>query len=153
MIDFNIPIDIQQLVKAEQAFHYRIIPIEKKGQLTLLKTDSVDIATLQAELSVLLEFPVQLVKETTENVNRYLSTNYRKSSSKTISSIHYSADFLEKIVINAKEIGSSDIHFEPYENKARVRFRLDGKLKEQFYIPTDEYPILINKILRIEKQD
>lgn len=146
MIDFNIPIDIQQLVKAEQAFHYRIIPIEKKGQLTLLKTDSLDIATLQAELSVLLEFPVQLVKETTENVNRYLSTNYRKSSSKTISSIHYSADFLEKIVINAKEIGSSDIHFEPYENKARVRFRLDGKLKEQFYIPTDEYPILINKI-------
>ncbi|MFV5701707.1 GspE/PulE family protein [Flavobacterium sp. XS2P12] len=146
MIDFNIPVAIQQLVKAEQAFHYRIIPIEEIGDQIVLKTDVADIVSLQSELSILLGFPTQLVEDTTENINRYLSTNYRKSSSNTVSSIHYSVDFLEKIVVNAKEIGSSDIHFEPYEKNARVRFRLDGKLKEQFHIATDEYPILINKI-------
>lgn len=146
MTDFNIPIEIQQLVKAEQAFHYRIIPVEKMGKQIILKTDVADIDSLQSELSILLSFPTQLVKDTTENVNRYLSINYRKSSSNTVSSIHYSVDFLEKIVVNAKEIGSSDIHFEPYEKNARVRFRLDGKLKEQFHIATEEYPILINKI-------
>lgn len=146
MTDFNIPIEIQQLVKAEQAFHYRIIPIEKIGKQIILKTDVADIVSLQSELSILLGFPTLLKEETTENINRYLSTNYRKSSSNTVSSIHYSVDFLEKIVVNAKEIGSSDIHFEPYEKNARVRFRLDGKLKEQFHITTEEYPILINKI-------
>ncbi|WP_281335998.1 GspE/PulE family protein [Flavobacterium eburneipallidum] len=146
MIDFNIPITIQQLVKAEQAYHYRIIPVDKVGTKLILKTDVVDLENLQAELSILLGFPTQLEAETTENINRYLSTNYRKSASNTISSIHYSVDFLEKIVVNAKEIGSSDIHFEPYEKNARVRFRLDGKLKEQFHIATEEYPVLINKI-------
>jgi type IV pilus assembly protein PilB len=146
MTDFNIPIEIQQLVKAEQAFHYRIIPIEKIGKQIILKTDVADVVSLQSELSVLLNFPTQLKGDTTENINRYLSTNYRKSSSNTVSNIHYSVDFIEKIVVNAKEIGSSDIHFEPYEKNARVRFRLDGKLKEQFHITTEEYPILINKI-------
>lgn len=146
MSHFNIPIEIQQLVKPEQAYHYRIIPTEKIGNQLVLKTDTEDILNLQAELSVLLSFPIQLKQETTENINRYLSTNYRKSSSTSVSSIHYSVDFLEKIVVNAKEIGSSDIHFEPYEKNARVRFRLDGKLKEQFHITTEEYPVLINKI-------
>lgn len=146
MTEYNIPIAIQQLIKPEQAYHYRIIPIEKNEEFTILKTDAGDIVNLQTELSILLGFATQLIKETTENVNRYLSTNYRKSTSTTVSNIHYSYDFLEKIVVNAKEIGSSDIHFEPYEKNARVRFRLDGKLKEQFHIATEEYPILINKI-------
>jgi type IV pilus assembly protein PilB len=146
MSHFNIPIEIQQLVKSDQAYHYRIIPAEKIGQQLILKTDNPDINSLQSELSVLLNFPTLLKQETTENINRYLSTNYRKSSSTAVSNIHYSADFLEKIVVTAKEIGSSDIHFEPYEKNARVRFRLDGKLKEQFHISTEEYPVLINKI-------
>lgn len=146
MINFDIPIEFQQLVKSEQAFYYRIIPVGKEGELVRLKTDSIEIQKLQNELSVLLNFAIQLEEESSENINRYLSTNYRKTSSENISSIHYSADFLEKIVLNAKEIGSSDIHFEPYEKNARVRFRLDGKLKEQFHITTEEYPILVNKI-------
>jgi type IV pilus assembly protein PilB len=146
MTNFNISIAIQQLVKAEQAYHYRIIPMEKRGKLVVLKTDVENIDSFQTELAVLLGFPTQLLRDTTENINRYLSTNYRKSTSDTVSEIHYSTDFLEKIVVNAKEIGSSDIHFEPYEKNARVRFRLDGKLKEQFHIATEEYPILINKI-------
>lgn len=146
MIDFNIPIAIQQLVQSEQAYHYRIIPVSKTAGQLVLKTDHIDSERLQSELTILLGFPIELQVETTENINRYLSTNYRKSTSNTVSNIHYTVDFLEKIVLNAKEIDSSDIHFEPYERNARVRFRLDGKLKEQFHIPTDEYPILINKI-------
>ncbi|WP_348799718.1 GspE/PulE family protein [Flavobacterium adhaerens] len=146
MMNFDIPIEFQQLVKSEQAYHYRIIPFGKSQQLVLLKTDAVDILGLQNELSVLFPYSVQLESETTENINRYLSTNYRKTNSNAVSDIHYTSDFLEKIVVNAKEIGSSDIHFEPYEKKARVRFRLDGKLKEQFHISAEEYPIIINKI-------
>jgi len=146
MTNFDIPIEFQQLVKSEQAYYYRIIPVGKSGGLVILKTDAEDTISLQNELSVLLNFPIKLDTESAENINRYLSTNYRKTSSDKIANIHYSSDFLEKIVVNAKEIGSSDIHFEPYEKNARVRFRLDGKLKEQFHITTEEYPVLVNKI-------
>lgn len=146
MKKFDIAIELQQLLTADQAYYYRIVPVEKKQQIIILKTDSNTIESLQNELTVLLPFPVLLEMDTNENISRYLSTNYRKITSNSVSDIHYTSDFLEKIVHNAKEIGSSDIHFEPYEKKARVRFRLDGKLKEQFHIPLEEYPVIINKI-------
>ena len=146
MNNFTIPLNILQLVKAEQAYHYRIVPVNKNEYELILKSDADDTSLLQKELSVLLGFTIVVQKESTLNINKYLSTNYRKVTSEKISNLNYSSDFLEKILINAKEIGSSDIHFEPYENLARVRFRLDGKLKEQFHIKNEEYPIIVNKI-------
>ena len=38
--------------------------------------------------------------------------------------------FVNKILLDAIKKGASDIHFEPYEKKYRVRTRLDGVLKE-----------------------
>jgi len=146
MKKFDIPIEFQQLVESEQAYYYRIIPVGKRQQTVLFKTDASDIESLKNELGILMNFPIDLETDLTENINRYLSTNYRKTSNNNVSEIHYTVDFLEKIVLNAKEIGSSDIHFEPYEKNARVRLRLDGKLKEQFLISIEEYPIIVNKI-------
>ncbi len=146
MTDFIIPTEILQLIKSEQAYYYRIVPFTRKENRILLKTDHNDRNTLQSELAILLGIEVELEAETTENINRLLSTNYRKSNSKAVTDMHYTADFLEKVLINAKEIGSSDIHFEPSENNARVRFRIDGKLTEQFHISTEEYPVIVNKI-------
>jgi type IV pilus assembly protein PilB len=37
--------------------------------------------------------------------------------------------FVNKVLIDAIKRGASDIHFEPYEKKYRVRYRLDGVLK------------------------
>lgn len=146
MTDFHVSTELFQQIKVEQAYHYRIVPVQKKEGVIIFKTDNADIKNLQTELEIVLGFALQLEVETTENINKYLSTNYRKSNSGKVSEIHYSNDFLEKVLISAKEIGSSDIHFEPFEKKARVRFRLDGKLKEQFHISTEEYPIIVNKI-------
>jgi type IV pilus assembly protein PilB len=87
MTNFNIPIEIQQLVKAEQAYHYRIIPTERKGSNIILKTDAHDIASLQAELMIILGFSTQVEQESTENINLYLTTNYRKSSATSVSNI------------------------------------------------------------------
>ena len=145
-INFNLPTELQQLVNPQQAYHYRIIPYAKDGKVITFKTDHADITALKSELIIVLGLLVELISDSPENISRYLSTNYRKSSSDKVSAIHYSNDFLEKILISAKETGSSDIHFEAYEMKARVRFRLDGKLKEQFTISLDEYPVIVNKI-------
>ncbi|MDR2637325.1 MAG: type IV-A pilus assembly ATPase PilB [Zoogloeaceae bacterium] len=38
--------------------------------------------------------------------------------------------FLQKTLIDAINDGASDIHFEPYEKFYRIRFRVDGTLKE-----------------------
>jgi type IV pilus assembly protein PilB len=38
--------------------------------------------------------------------------------------------FINKVMLDAIKKGASDIHFEPYERSYRIRFRLDGVLKE-----------------------
>jgi type IV pilus assembly protein PilB len=38
--------------------------------------------------------------------------------------------YVNKVLIDAINKGASDIHFEPYEKKYRVRYRMDGELKE-----------------------
>ncbi|MFO1494650.1 MAG: type IV-A pilus assembly ATPase PilB [Lysobacterales bacterium] len=38
--------------------------------------------------------------------------------------------FVNKVLVDAIKRGASDIHFEPYEHAFRVRFRMDGMLKQ-----------------------
>jgi len=38
--------------------------------------------------------------------------------------------FINKMLFSAIKMGASDLHFEPYEKRYRVRFRVDGMLKE-----------------------
>jgi type IV pilus assembly protein PilB len=38
--------------------------------------------------------------------------------------------FLQKMLVDAINARASDLHFEPYEHTYRVRFRVDGELRE-----------------------
>lgn len=38
--------------------------------------------------------------------------------------------FLQKMMVDAVNMRASDLHFEPYEHTYRVRFRIDGELRE-----------------------
>ncbi|WP_418513033.1 GspE/PulE family protein [Corallibacter sp.] len=143
--DFNIPTSLIQSITSEQAYHYHIIPVESNNGLLKLKTDRVT-DSLKQELKIVLNKDIALVPETSENIQQYLATNFRKQSQTHSEDFHYSTDFLEKLLLNAKNIGSSDIHFEPYEQKCRIRFRLDGKLKEYYVISLQEYPVIVNKL-------
>lgn len=144
--DYSIPTNLQQQISADQAFHYRIVPIGEDNGTLIFKTDNSDLDSLGSELRIVLDRSVQF--ETCERLELqdYLTANYRQTKAVNKGNLNYTPDFLEKILFTAKEIGSSDIHFEPYETRCRIRFRLDGKLVEQFNIPIHEYPIIINKV-------
>lgn len=136
---------LTQVISSEQAYQYQIIPIEVSTEKITFKTRKVS-ESLKNELGIILGKTVELIPETGENISRYLSTNFRKQISSQTEKLQYSSNFLEKILLNAKSIGSSDIHFEPYEQFCRVRFRLDGKLKEYYIVPLEEYPIIVNQL-------
>lgn len=143
---YNIEINLQQSITAEQAFHYRIVPIEMQNGHLVFKTDSSDVDRLKVELEIVLGKKVKLIEDSKDELQKYLTANYRKRKTSSQENLAFTSDFLEKILFTAKEIGSSDIHFEPYEEKCRIRFRLDGKLVEQYVISIEEYPVIINKI-------
>ncbi|MDX1626703.1 MAG: type IV-A pilus assembly ATPase PilB [Wenzhouxiangellaceae bacterium] len=44
--------------------------------------------------------------------------------------------FVNKVLVDAIRKDASDIHFEPYEDSYRIRFRMDGVLKTQMRPPT-----------------
>jgi type IV pilus assembly protein PilB len=134
---YSLPTPLLQLISSEQAYHYKVIPIAAESDTIVFKT-ATPSSNLKKELSVIFGKAIVFETDSIENINLYLSTNFRKqTASKTL---HFTNDFLENILLSAKDIGSSDIHFEPYEHKCRVRFRLDGKLKEHFIIALSEYP-------------
>lgn len=143
--NYHIAIELQQLISAGQAYQYRIVPVEKNAKKTFFYTDASDLNGLSQELFVFLGYPIKLEYLETSILDKYLSTNYRKQNQSN-QVLSYTQDFLEKVLLTAKAIGSSDIHFEPFENSCRIRYRLDGKLKEQYRIPKDEYPVIVNKI-------
>ncbi|WP_036384447.1 GspE/PulE family protein [Muricauda sp. MAR_2010_75] len=144
--DYKIPPNLQQFISADQAFHYRVVPVSKGEHGLVLKTDSTSLQELLAELNIVLDSQVSLEQCAPEELQQYLTTNYRQRKQQGTDQLTYTNDFLEKMLLEAKAIGSSDIHFEPYENTCRVRLRLDGKLLEYYSIPLPDYPTMVNKI-------
>ncbi len=150
---YQIAVELQQLISSEQAYQYRIVPFSKKEDSVHFYTDAQDHLSLEMELFILLGYTINLQWIDSEPMNQLLSTNFRKKDASGQQTLNYSQDFLEKVLLTAKTIGSSDIHFEPFENRCRIRFRLDGKLKEQYIIEKTEYPIIINKIKNLANLD
>ena len=61
--------------------------------------------------------------------------------------------FLQKILIDAINMGASDLHFEPFEKFYRIRFRVDGVLKEIAQPPLAIKEKLASRIKVISKLD
>ncbi|QTE21144.1 GspE/PulE family protein [Polaribacter cellanae] len=143
----EISTELLQLISSEQAYQYRIIPVEKNNEGIIFKTDTDNTGELSIELPIVLGEKVSFKREIKENIQKLLEKNYRKrAKNQQQSTLQYSEDFLLNIIHEAKEIGSSDIHFEIFEHQARVRLRIDGKLIEKYVISLEEYPKIINRI-------
>jgi type IV pilus assembly protein PilB len=61
--------------------------------------------------------------------------------------------FLQKLLLDAISEGASDLHFEPYEKFYRIRFRVDGILREVAQPPLAIKERLVTRIKVISKLD
>jgi len=61
--------------------------------------------------------------------------------------------FLQKMLFDAYAMGASDLHFEPYEFSYRVRFRIDGELREIGTPPVSIKEKLASRIKVISRMD
>jgi type IV pilus assembly protein PilB len=61
--------------------------------------------------------------------------------------------FLQKILVDAINLGASDLHFEPFEKFYRIRFRVDGVLREIAQPPLAIKEKLASRIKVISKLD
>ena len=61
--------------------------------------------------------------------------------------------FLQKMLFDAVTMGASDLHFEPYEFTYRIRFRVDGELREIASPPPAIKDKLASRIKVISRMD
>ncbi len=61
--------------------------------------------------------------------------------------------FLHKMLLDAFHLRASDLHFEPYEHSYRVRFRIDGELREFATPPIAIKDKLASRIKVISRMD
>ncbi len=61
--------------------------------------------------------------------------------------------FLQKMLLDAYNMRASDLHFEPYEHTYRVRFRVDGELREIASPPVAIKEKLASRIKVISRMD
>jgi len=156
--EITLTSELLHLLSKDQAWHYRILPKTKQADaLTLYCEDSVDENSLSAELEILFGHSVLLVHIAGEHISRLLSKYYLKDSAgesgASLTLSQDTDDLLIKLIQEAKNLKSSDIHIERYENKCRVRIRIDGLMVERHLLKAEEYPALINKVKIIANLD
>ena len=144
----HIPVEITQSITIDQAWHYHIVPnAVLDGTLEFFTSKEYGDAS-KDELRMLFGKDVVFHLIGRDELNTLLSRYYRKGKQHTSGGLTIGKhdDYLMNLIQEAYRIDCSDIHIEAFEERCRVRMRIDGKLIERFVIQKDVYPSLINKI-------
>ncbi len=137
---------VRQKINTEQAWHYMIIPEESDDNAIHFLTCNTDSGISQ-ELEMVFGKQVILKPTSEAIIKNTLNRYYQQSRTQANSTLTAeSDDFIYQIVVEARSLHCSDIHIESFEEKGRVRMRLDGKLVERYLIDKSDYPAIVNKI-------
>ena len=150
----HIPLsaEMQQTISTEQAWHYHIVPKSTDSDLMVFYADESKMnSALSDELEMIFGKTIKIIPTSPELINqtlgKYYRLTYKNKRAETVSfDNNNSEDFVFKLIVEADYLGSSDIHIERYEERCRVRLRIDGKLIEKYVIPSNDYPALVNKL-------
>ena len=139
----KISSDILQIVDKDIATRYEIVPFASDGKICkcygISGNDYGDVLKV-LKATRLLDFELTLLSQ--EEFNRIFLSNYRTTLSVKVGN----ADFLNLLISEAYQSYCSDIHFECYESRYRIRFRIDGKLIEKYILERPQYVTLVNQI-------
>lgn len=147
--NITLTAELQQLLTPDQAWHYGIVPkAMSNGSVQFYTYNLEKQSALVEELEVLLAHRVTLIPVSEVELRKVLSKYYRRHERKVgvTTTMNRSGDYLHNLIAEANHNGSSDIHLESYEDRCRVRMRIDGKLIERYVVDKGDYPALINKI-------
>ncbi|MBI2626469.1 MAG: type II/IV secretion system protein [Candidatus Nealsonbacteria bacterium] len=79
------------------------------------------------------------IKKETENLLEFKKAIERSSSEKA-------TQLIELILVGSLNLDASDLHFEPEEEKSRIRLRIDGMLQDITSISKPIYDVLLSRI-------
>jgi type II secretory ATPase GspE/PulE/Tfp pilus assembly ATPase PilB-like protein len=163
-----------QSVPVKLALHYRMVPISQEAGLITIACSEVPPLGEQGNLRLLLAKRIKFVITTPSSVHAIIKKHYGLGAD-TIQQLRQDrtsrdvtqevvfdlkagepsttveasiSDFVDQILLEALRLDATDVHFEPYPNNVRLRYRVDGILQE-IPVPTDlrqVYDYIISRI-------
>ncbi|WP_333575422.1 GspE/PulE family protein [Sphingobacterium sp.] len=148
---YHFSTEILHAISRDIAWYYRIIPFDRNSKEIHFYTDrSTDLSGLENELAILFDEHIILEITSSAQIEEWLNKHYfgekQSEGNEAVKNLVFNADFLDNLIYEAKQLKSSDIHIETYENRCRVRVRIDGMMVERYVLKREDYPALINKI-------
>jgi general secretion pathway protein E len=156
-----------------------VIPIkEENGILLVAVADPLNLEPLE-EIRIMLGCEIRAVYSPKDSILNAINENYRQESGAASALIAHMGDneegkegevevydllddsyqqapiikLLNLILIEAIQQGASDIHFEPFEENLKVRYRIDGVLQMR-HSPAQEFQAqLLTRIKVMSKMD
>lgn len=153
---------VAALIPEAMAQRYQVIPIKKEGRrLTLAMVDPTNFYAVD-DVRLAADCDVAPVIAAEKEIMRAIRETYgvrelvekaaaRLTPTDTPAEVEISEDAPAVNIINAlirqavKE-QASDIHVEPQERRLRVRFRVDGALREAAVFPRQVHNVLLSRI-------
>lgn len=139
----------QQFLPANLAWHFRVVPKSiNEGEVCFYIDNSQKVNKAKEELEVMIGSSISFEPVDGNLIQTALGKYFRQAKGKKETELKITAetDFVDRIIQEANALDSSDIHIEIYENKGRVRIRIDGHLIEKYKVPLESYSELVNKI-------
>lgn len=164
--DVDFTQDVLDKIPHSIAQLYRILPIAfEEPAITVAQQDPLDIQQID-DLRFLLKYEVkpvlaeredvinaidkyypgghESVEEILDNFQHRFSIKHDDANRETIDIEHLKEmtndtpirSFVNLILLQAVVVKASDVHFEAFENEFRVRYRIDGVLREKIPVPT-----------------
>jgi type IV pilus assembly protein PilB len=164
LAEFDIEPEVIALVSKDVAVRHKVVPVNRAGNsLIVAMADPSNILAID-DLKFVTGYNIEVVVAAEVGINQAITRYYEKSSEAQLEQVmnelqedvefeagdeaEANANELEKasedapvvkltnhILLSAISAGASDIHIEPYEKTYRVRFRVDGVLREQMQPP------------------
>ena len=176
---FNMTFRPEGLIDAKLMASQRVIALAKRGnKVSVAISDPTNLSALdqikfQTELTVELVIVehsgllklIELFSQTAEQSLSDLTGDgmeidfASEEAASTSDAVAADIDdapvvkFLQKMLIDAINLGASDLHFEPFEKFYRIRFRVDGVLREIAQPPLAIKEKLASRIKVISKLD
>ena len=178
----EVPAEVVTLLPESVARENTIFPVAEAGAaLRVATADPTDLDT-QEKLRFILNRDVDLVLATREQIVEAINRHYGLSDGESADSMlqeftDTAIDFTETAVeqaANAKEedtsdapvvklvnliiteavqLRASDIHIEPFEDRIRIRYRIDGRLVERDNPPRRLLGAILSRIKILSKLD
>jgi type IV pilus assembly protein PilB len=178
----RIPDDVIQLVPESIARENNVIPVgQDEDAIKVLVTDPFDIETIE-KLRFILNRKVETAlgskEQIVEAINRYYGQVEGESADSmlqefTDTQIDFTETEEDKIAADeaegdesapvvrlvqfmigeAVQLRASDIHVEPFENRVRIRYRIDGALVERDSPPRRLLGAIMSRIKILAKMD